>query len=1482
MKFKKKLIFLPIILAASMLFGACNNAATPDTPTPPGPVETTYTVSFTSNGGSGYMDEVTGVSGEYTLPACGFTAPSGKYFAGWKVNGEGDLLQPGAKITVSADTRIVAQWNVTKYTVTFDANGGTGTMAAVNDQLGEYTLPENAFTAPAGKHFAGWKVNGEGSLLQPGAKIEISANTSLVAQWALTTYTVSFDANGGTGTMNAIPEQLGEYTLPDCTFTAPAGKHFIGWKVNGEGDLVQPGAKINVGANVKLVAQWAVTKYTISFSAGEGTGTKEAVGDQLGEYALPENPFTAPAGKHFVGWRVNGEGDLLKPGAKINVSANIQLVAQWATTTYTVSFAAGEGSGEMAAVGEQVGEYTLPANAFTAPAGKHFAGWKVNGEGELLQPGAKINVGANVQLVAQYAITTYTITYSAGDGTGEMAPATEVVGEYELPANGFTAPTGKHFAGWVLSTGAVKQPGETITVSADLTVSAKWEFNQYTVTFKNGDDVLETHLVTHGQKAVFEGADPTKAADANAYKYEFRGWDKDIDAAITEATVFNAQFAAYEEEYVVDNFESYADTETMKEGDTGWVALGYHQIDQDHGEWNTTTNAAVSLGSKAAQGDKALRFDSWTNKVTYKFKKAFTANQFEKSVNAIKFSMLTPAGNDITVLLYASIPVTRKDTGNTEIMEVPFYYHLKSVSGEYVEYTIPLADEEWKAWNNDPDPETPTVKKNIKVLAESQGMCEDDVMKYATKIEFTVAGDRANGAPCISFFDNLRFDTLDNPQLATIETLGQYTKYTALANNGKTIKIDIKQNSAATATVIDMETPLEIDGHYEIEGNQITFTSDDSGATLVYTGKFTNGGQRITAVSSNGALKDAVTGVAFNAVQVVENFEEYTEEGTLWYQTNKDHPEQRSGARGAYYAEYYSGSGSAVFGGSGWSLMGGSGDQVRFKTDGGHTGNKYMAFKNSSGNGMRYMQFGLIDGTSEKNAFRGTKLSFWVNTNNRVPEFRVSMFSQTTPRNATKDSDVRVGVFTPLAQINSWTHYEVDLNPDLVYYGFMIFMEKNLTGTDAWLRIDDVEVYTASPYATYVAPLDHDLALTPKQSYIGVIGGQIRAEIEVVDSTNVVLSAPGLNMSLNGTYSITKDEITITLVDGTVYKATLSLDTKAMTFKSVTGNNAVVVGALTNLSFNKIDYLENAEQYDSAGTMYYVSNQDENSISGARGAYYCDWYDGQTTYKSQIGGDGWSLMGGSGDQLTLDDTTGADGTQSLKIKRSTGGGMRYTQWDLYKGTAAPHRGYNKFVINLKNSSATDIDVVVYVYKISKLTRSNNSDSNRVKQTFTIKAGQGWTACEIDLDANTTYYGYGMFIEKKTSVAWLNVDKVYFCNSNNVADYNFYAKKDVTLTGELNDGVAATIKFGNPGKLKITCDEFNLSEKEVSYKMIVDKSTNKQYIAFVIGENETETIIVGEFYVDMQGYAYFKITNMCSGAAAAQLKVDNILTNKPAA
>ena len=80
----------------------------------------THTVSFNANGGTGTMADVTGVSGEYTLPACTFTAPANKQFKGWATSASGTVIT-GTSITVSADTKLYAIWElipVTKPAIT--------------------------------------------------------------------------------------------------------------------------------------------------------------------------------------------------------------------------------------------------------------------------------------------------------------------------------------------------------------------------------------------------------------------------------------------------------------------------------------------------------------------------------------------------------------------------------------------------------------------------------------------------------------------------------------------------------------------------------------------------------------------------------------------------------------------------------------------------------------------------------------------------------------------------------------------------------------------------------------------------------------------------------------------------------------------------------------------------------------------------------------------------------------------------------------------------------------------------------------------------------------------------------------------------------------------------------------------------------------------------------------------------------------------
>ncbi len=143
--------------------------------------------------------------------------------------------------------------DVKSYYVNFDANGGSGDMAR-GDVSGTYTLPACTFTAPEGKKFLGWAYSPTGDVIS-GTTINVTADVTLYAIWGDSSYSISFNANGGSGTMANVSVLPGTYSLPACSFTAPDGKKFLGWAYSSNGPVIS-GTTINVTSDVTLYAIW--------------------------------------------------------------------------------------------------------------------------------------------------------------------------------------------------------------------------------------------------------------------------------------------------------------------------------------------------------------------------------------------------------------------------------------------------------------------------------------------------------------------------------------------------------------------------------------------------------------------------------------------------------------------------------------------------------------------------------------------------------------------------------------------------------------------------------------------------------------------------------------------------------------------------------------------------------------------------------------------------------------------------------------------------------------------------------------------------------------------------------------------------------------------------------------------------------------------------------------------------------------------------
>ena len=144
-------------------------------------------------------------------------------------------------------------------TISFDPNGGTGTMKPMRVKAGVgYTLPECTFTPPEGKEFAGWlAVNG--NVYPAGHDVYSTYDQSLKATWKdkeVAEVTISFDPNGGTGTMQPMTVKSGEnFTLPECTFTPPEGKEFAGW-LAANGTVYPAGNVVTSSIDQSFKATW--------------------------------------------------------------------------------------------------------------------------------------------------------------------------------------------------------------------------------------------------------------------------------------------------------------------------------------------------------------------------------------------------------------------------------------------------------------------------------------------------------------------------------------------------------------------------------------------------------------------------------------------------------------------------------------------------------------------------------------------------------------------------------------------------------------------------------------------------------------------------------------------------------------------------------------------------------------------------------------------------------------------------------------------------------------------------------------------------------------------------------------------------------------------------------------------------------------------------------------------------------------------------
>ena len=450
----------------------------------------------TVGGSDGKISDVTDkmeyrMAGERSYTACSGTEidnlSAGNYFVRYAEDNN-HFASTDAEVTVGKGAPLA------DCTITFDGNGGSGSMGPVTVKTGtNYILPECGFTAPTDQEFKAWEISG--TEYKVGDTYIVSGDTEIKALWensviTPTTYTVTV-GNDGNGTGTASPSTAAAGTTITLTATPKTGYHFKEWEVISGGVTIKddkflmPNDNVEVKAIFEKDAPPVPTEFTITVKTdGNGTAStshaKAVVGTEIRLTATPKE------GYHFKEWQVISGNVTIKdnkftmPDGNVEVKAIFEKDAPPAPTEFTITVKTdGNGTASASHAKAVVGtEIILTA---TPKEGYHFKEWQVISGGvtikdnKFLMPSANVEVKAIFEKDAPPAPTEFIVTFDGNGGTSSVSRMTTT--DQKLTSLPSASRSGSYsFDGWYTK----KNGGTEITTDtefpADTTVYAHWTY----------------------------------------------------------------------------------------------------------------------------------------------------------------------------------------------------------------------------------------------------------------------------------------------------------------------------------------------------------------------------------------------------------------------------------------------------------------------------------------------------------------------------------------------------------------------------------------------------------------------------------------------------------------------------------------------------------------------------------------------------------------------------------------------------------------------------------------------------------------------------------------------------------------------------------------------------------------------------------------------------------------------------------------------
>ena len=556
-----------------------------------------YTVTWTVNGG-GNVAPPSGTT--YVLDdalAITATPAAGWEFVNWTGAGAGNLADANSASTTlknptTTDTDLIANFAKISYTLTWTVNGGgtvappSGTTYVLDDALAVTATPA------AGWQFLNWTGAGAANLVDANSASTTiinptTSNTDLVANFAKTTYTLTWTVNGS-GTVT--PPSGTNYVLDTAlvvTATPAAGWEFVNWTGAGAVNLVDANSAsttiINpTDSNTDLVANFVKTTYTLTWTVtGSGTmapasGTTYVLDDALAVTATPA------AGWQFVNWTGAGAANLVDASSAsttiINpTTANTDLVANFIHIEYTltVNRTGGMGTGIVTVSPSQATYHYGDVVTITAGvgAGETFGNWSGDLSGN--NNPETLTISDNHTVTAHYNHIEYNLNITIsepfpGGGTDVTKSPDQATYHYGDVVSLTAVPgTGEIFTGWSGDVVDTANP-ISVTINSDKNITAT--FGKQTVTLDMQVSFLEpgsfgTVTPDIGSHTYLWGDTVSVTATPDVASTDFVGWTPNVVGGVVTMNGNQTVIATFDLKTFTVTFQAGSDG-TLDDGTT--------------------------------------------------------------------------------------------------------------------------------------------------------------------------------------------------------------------------------------------------------------------------------------------------------------------------------------------------------------------------------------------------------------------------------------------------------------------------------------------------------------------------------------------------------------------------------------------------------------------------------------------------------------------------------------------------------------------------------------------------------------------------------------------------------------------------------------------------------------------------------------------------------------------------------------------------